>query len=371
MRIGVPKEIKSDESRVALVPAGVHQIVTAGHDLLVETHAGEESGYTDDDYQQAGATILPSAADVYEQAGMVLKVKEPQPCEMPFISRGQIVFTYFHFAASRELTESMLRSGAIALAYETVQTEDGELPLLVPMSEIAGRMAVQQGAKYLERRMGGRGILLSGVPGVPPANVLVLGGGVVGSNAATIAAGMGADVFVLDTNLRRLRHLDEIMPPNVRTIMSNHYNIRTLLAVADLVIGAVLIPGAKAPKLITRDMLSLMKPRSVLVDVAIDQGGCVETSHPTTHENPIYMVDNVVHYAVANMPGTVPRTSTIALTNATLPYVLKIAFAGWEKAAHEDAAIRHGLNIVRGEIVHRAVAEAFEMPLADWATSAG
>ena len=366
MRIGVPKEIKPDESRVALLPSGVHQMVEAGHELLVETNAGRESGYSDSDYQAAGATVVGHASEVFGHADLILKVKEPQQEEIRLIRQGQVVFTYFHFAADRHLVDAMVRSGAVAIAYETVQTEDGELPLLIPMSEIAGRMAIQQGAKYLERRMGGSGVLLSGVPGVAPANVVILGGGVVGSNAAVIAAGMGADVFILDTNLRRLRHLDEVMPPNVRTIMSNHYNIRKLLPIADLVVGCVLIPGAKAPKLVTREMLSLMKPRSVIVDVAIDQGGCFETSHPTTHEDPVFVVDDIVHYAVTNMPGTVPRTSTIALTNATLPYALKIANDGWKAAAASSSAIRSGLNIVEGKVVHPAVANAFGLECAEW-----
>lgn len=366
MRIGIPKEIKKDESRVAGVPAGVQQFVDEGHEVFVESGAGDETGYTDGDYREAGAQIVGTASEVFEKAGMILRVKEPQPSEYRLLRPGQIVFTYFHFAASRELTESVMKSRIVAIAYETVQTPDGELPLLIPMSEVAGRMAVQQGAKYLERRMGGRGVLLSGVPGVPPANVVILGGGVVGSNAALIAAGMGADVFVLDVNLRRLRYLDEIMPKNVRTVASNRYNLRTLLPIADLVIGAVLIPGAKAPKLVTRDMLSLMKPRSVIVDVAIDQGGCFETSKPTTHENPTYVVDDVLHYAVTNMPGTVPRTSTIALTNATLLYALRIASLGWQRAAREDSAIRKGLNMVDGRIVHPGVAAAFGLPLSEW-----
>ena len=366
MLIGIPKEIKKDESRVAGVPAGVHQFVEAGHEVMVETGAGEESGYSDPEYREAGAAIAQSGAEVFGKAELILKVKEPQPSEYPMLRPGQTVFTYFHFAASRGLTEAIMRSRIVAIAYETVQTPDGELPLLIPMSEVAGRMAVQQGAKYLERRMGGRGVLLSGVPGVPPANVVILGGGVVGSNAAVMAAGMGADVFVLDIDLKRLRHLDETMPKNVRTVVSNRYNIRALLPVADLVIGAVLIPGAKAPKLLTRDMLSLMKPRSVIVDVAIDQGGCIETSRPTTHEDPTYVVDNVIHYAVTNMPGTVPRTSTIALTNATLPYALEIAEKGWERAATDDPAIRKGLNMVDGNVVHPGVAAAFDLPLRKW-----
>jgi len=366
MRVGVPKEIKADESRVAIVPAGAHQLATTGHAVLVQAGAGVESGYADEEYVSAGATVVPGAEAVYRDADMILKVKEPQPSEYPLLRPGQVVFTYFHFAADRALTEAMMAARIVAIAYETVQTPDGELPLLVPMSEVAGRMAVQEGAKYLERRMGGRGILLGGVPGVPPAKVLVLGGGIVGQNAATIAAGMGADVTVLDVDLKRLRHLEEIMPPNVKTIMSNYYNIAALLPHADLVIGAVLIPGAKAPKLITRAMLKLIKPRAVIVDVAIDQGGCVETSRPTTHNDPVYEVDGVLHYAVSNMPGTVPRTSTLALTNATLPYAARIADLGWCRAAKEDPAIRSGLNMVDGRIVYAKIAEAFGLPTEEW-----
>ena len=366
MRVGIPREIKKAESRVAIVPAGVHQLVAAGHDVFVESGAGEESGYVDDAYEVAGATILPSAGETFAAADMIMKVKEPQPSEYDLLRPDQVVFTYFHFAADEGLTRGMMDRRIVAIAYETVQTPDGELPLLIPMSEVAGRMAVQEGAKFLERRMGGRGILLGGVPGVPPATVLVLGGGIVGQNAAIIAAGMGADVTVLDINLRRLRYLDEIMPQNVKTMMSNHYNIAALLPHADLVVGSVLIPGAKAPKLITREMLAFMKPRAVIVDVAIDQGGCIETSRPTTHEDPIYDVDGVVHYAVTNMPGTAPHTSTLALTNATLPYAVAIANEGWEAAAQRDGAVRHGLNMVRGKIVHEGVAAAFGMPWEAW-----
>jgi alanine dehydrogenase len=366
MRVGIPSEIKKAESRVAIVPAGVHQLHAAGHEVLVQSGAGEESGYVDAAYREAGATIVATAAGVFAESDMIMKVKEPQPEEFPMLRSGQIVFTYFHFAADEILTDAMVQREVVAIAYETVQTDDGELPLLIPMSEVAGRMAVQEGAKFLERRMGGRGILLGGVPGVPPAHILVLGGGIVGQNAAIIAAGMGADVVVLDINLKRLRHLDEIMPQNVKTMMSNHYNISELLPHVDLVIGAVLIPGAKAPSLIRREMLGLMRPRAVIVDVAIDQGGCVETSKPTTHEDPVYEVDGVVHYAVTNMPGTVPHTSTLALTNATLPYAMEIANLGWQNAARTDPAIAHGLNMVEGTIVHRGVAEAFARPWEEW-----
>jgi alanine dehydrogenase len=362
MRVGVPSEIKSDESRVAITPAGVDQFCTAGHTMLVQAGAGLDSGYTDEEYIKAGARIVEGAYVVFTESEMIMKVKEPLPEEYDYLRPDLIVFTYFHFAAARELTDAVIDSRVVAIAYETVMNHGGELPLLVPMSEVAGRMAVQEGAKYLEKRMGGRGILLAGVPGVPPANVMILGGGIVGKNAAIIAAGMGADVTIFDINLRQLRYLEDIMPPNVKTMMSNNYNIAAMLPLADLVIGAVLIPGAKAPNLITRDMLGYMKDRSVIVDVAIDQGGCIETSHPTTHNDPIYVVDNVVHYTVANMPGTVPRTSTIALTNATLPYALEIASHGWIAAARKDPAIRHGLNIVKGDVVHQKVAEAFDLP---------
>ncbi len=366
MRVGIPREIKKAEGRVAITPAGAHQMAAAGHDVLVEAGAGEESGYSSRQYEEAGAQIADSAAEVFSRSDMIMKIKEPQPEEYDLFRAGQIVFTYFHFAAHEALTQAMLDKQIVAIAYETVQTPDDELPLLIPMSEIAGRMAVQQGAKYLERRMGGRGVLLGGVPGVPPAHVLVIGGGIVGQNAAVIAAGMGADVIVLDIDLQRLRFLDNIMPRNVKTMMSNHFNIAAMLPHVDLVIGAVLVPGAKAPNLITRDMLGLMRPRAVIVDVAIDQGGCVETSRPTTHEDPVYYVDDILHYSVANIPGTVPYTSTIALTNATLPYALKIANRGWRDAAASDSALRHGLNMVEGTLVHQGVAEAFGLPWEEW-----
>lgn len=366
MRVGIPREIKKAEGRVAITPAGAHQMAAAGHEICVQSGAGEESGYTDEQYVEAGAQIAGSAAEVFDRSDMIMKIKEPQPEEYELFHAGQIVFTYFHFAANEALTRAMLDRQIVAIAYETVQTPDRELPLLIPMSEIAGRMAVQQGAKYLERRMGGRGVLLGGVPGVPPAHVLIIGGGVVGQNAAVIAAGMGADVIVLDIDLKRLRFLDNIMPQNVKTMMSNHFNIAAMLPHVDLVIGAVLVPGAKAPNLITREMLGLMRPRAVIVDVAIDQGGCVETTRPTTHEDPVYYVDGILHYSVANMPGTVPCTSTIALTNATLPYALRIANRGWHEAAASDAALRHGLNMVEGTLTHRGVAEAFGLPWEEW-----
>jgi len=361
MIIGVPKEIKTDEFRVALLPVGAEMLTSSGHTVLIERGAGLESGITDKEYQEAGAEILDTPEEIYAKADLILKVKEPLPSEYNLIRRGQIVFTYFHFAASRELTEAIMRSGCIAIAYETVQKADGSLPLLIPMSEVAGRMAVQEGAKYLERRMGGRGVLLGGVPGVAPAQVVILGGGVVGTNAAKIAAGMGARVTILDINLDRLRYLDDVMPKNVTTLVSNPSNIRMAISEADLLIGAVLIPGFKAPKLVTKKMLGLMKPRSVIIDVAVDQGGCVETIKPTTHRDPIYLVDDIIHYGVANMPGAVPRTSTIALNNATLPYVIKIANEGYLKAIKSDPSLKRGVNIFEGKITHRGVAEAFNL----------
>jgi alanine dehydrogenase len=359
MIIGVPKEIKNNEYRVGMVPAGVRQLARAGHRVLIETHAGEGSGITDEEYIQAGAEIVRDANMVYETSDMIIKVKEPLPQEYELIREGQIIFTYFHFASSRELTEAMIRRKAICVAYETITTSDGKLPCLTPMSEVAGRMSIQEGAKYLEKPMKGRGILLSGVPGVDPARVLVLGGGVVGANAAKIAAGLGAQVTIADINLERLRYLADIMPPNVVTLMSNEDNIRSRLVLADLVIGAVLVVGARAPRLITRDMLKLMKPGAVIVDVAIDQGGCVETSRPTTHADPIFIVDNVVHYCVTNMPGAVGRTSTYALTNVTIPYALKIANYGWPQFVREDPALAAGVNIVKGIITCKPVAECF------------
>jgi alanine dehydrogenase len=361
MIIGVPKEIKTNENRVGLVPVGVATLRQFGHTVIVEAKAGVESGFDDAAYLEAGAKIAKNAKEVYHKADMIIKVKEPIKQEYHSIRRDQIVFTYFHFAASKELTGAMMKSQAVCIAYETVQKPDGSLPLLIPMSEVAGRMAPQEGAKYLERTMGGRGILLGGVPGVEPATVVVIGGGVVGTNAAKIASGLGAKVILMDNNLYRLRQLDDIMPKNVITLMSDRYNIRKVIQQADIVIGAVLIPGAKAPKLITKDMLKTMKPGSVIIDVAVDQGGCVETAKPTTHENPTFVIDGVVHYCVANMPGAVPFTSTIALTNATLPYAVEIANKGWEKAVQNYVELRHGLNMVDGLITHKAVADAFHM----------
>ena len=359
MIVGIPKETKPDEYRAGIVPVGVENLVSRGHSVLVEKDAGVGSGIPDDDYARAGAQIVPQAADIYSRSALVVKVKEPIGPELAMLAKDQVLFTYFHFAASRELTDAVLASGATAIAYETVRSAAGRLPLLTPMSEIAGRMSIQAGAKCLERPMEGRGILLSGVPGVEPASVVILGGGVVGANAAKVAAGLRARVVILDLDLDRLRYLDDVMPTNVTTLMSNSYNIRQELRSADLVIGAVLIEGAKAPKLISRADLALMKPRSVIIDVAIDQGGCAETSRPTTHSTPTYIVDDVVHYCVTNMPGAVGRTSTYALTNATLPYVVKLADMGWRKAAAADQGLAHGVNVVAGRVTNRAVAETF------------
>ncbi|WP_276496996.1 alanine dehydrogenase [Pontibacter litorisediminis] len=359
MIIGVPKEIKNNENRVGVTPAGVIELVRNGHTVYVQSTAGEGSGFMDDDYTSAGATILPSIEEVYGIAEMIIKVKEPIESEYSLIKEDQLLFTYFHFASHEPLTRAMIDRKAVCLAYETVEKADRSLPLLVPMSEVAGRMSVQEGAKYLEKPMGGRGILLGGVPGVRPAKVMILGGGVVGTNAAKMAAGMGADVTILDNNLQRLRYLDDIMPANVNTFMSNEYNIRELLPTHDLIIGAVLIPGAKAPHLITRDMLKEMRPGTVVVDVAVDQGGCIETCKPTTHQDPTYIIDDVVHYCVANMPGAVPYTSTLALTNATLPYAIQIANKGWQKACSDNAELLKGLNVVQGKVVYQGVAEAF------------
>ena len=359
MKIGIPKEIKNNESRVALTPSGAKTLVQHGHTVMVETHAGENSGFTDLQYIKAGAEIIPTAAEVYAAAEMIMKVKEPIACEYKLIRPNQLVFTYFHFASGKELTMAMIESKAVCLAYETVEKADHTLPLLIPMSEVAGRMSIQDGARCLEKPKGGKGILLGGVPGVKPAHVLVLGGGVVGTQAALMAAGLGAHVTIADISLPRLRYLAEIMPANVDTLMSTSYNIEELLPHTDLVIGAVLIPGAKAPHLITRDMLKLMQPGSVLVDVAIDQGGCFETSHPTTHAEPVYTVDGILHYCVANIPGAVPFTSTLALTNATLPYAVTLANMGWEKACEVNEDLRKGLNIVNGKVVCKAVADTF------------
>ncbi len=362
MVIGTPKEVKEHEYRVGLVPVGVDALRAMGHTVLVEAGAGQGTGISDAEYAAAGAELAPDVATVYARAELIVKVKEPQPEEYNLLRAGQVLFTYFHFAASRSLTEAMIARHVVCIAYETIQTADGQLPLLTPMSEVAGRMAVQEGAKYLERPMEGRGILLSGVPGVQPATVLVLGGGVVGTNAARIAAGMGANVLVMDIDVARLRYLEDTLPPNVTTLMSNPHAIRANLPAADLVIGAALIPGAKAPHLITRDMLALMKPRAVIVDVAVDQGGCVETSQPTTHADPVRLVEGVVHYGVTNMPGAVAGTSTYALTNVTLPYVRLLAEHGWKEAARTNPAIRRGVNIVEGRVTRREVATAWGLP---------
>jgi alanine dehydrogenase len=361
MKIGIPKEIKTNENRVSLVPAGAESLVAAGHSVLLETGAGLGSGFTDDQYTAVGAKIAPSADATWADADMIMKVKEPIEPEWKRMKKGQTIFTYFHFAADEKLTKAHMASGAVCIAYETVELPNRELPLLVPMSEVAGRMAVQEGAKYLEKLYGGRGVLLGGVPGVPPAKVVILGGGVVGINAAKMAAGMGAQVTILDTSLERLRYLSDVMPANVQLIFSNRHNILDQIATADLVVGGVLIPGAVAPKLVRKGDLKTMRPGSVIVDVAIDQGGCVETIHATTHENPTYVVDDVIHYGVANMPGGVPRTSTLALTNATFPYALTLASKGWKKALAENPALLKGLNVVDGKVTYRGVAEAFGM----------
>jgi alanine dehydrogenase len=362
MIIGVPKEIKTNENRVALVPAGAEAFVTRGHDVYLEQGAGLGSGFPDQAYVATGAKILPTADAVWSKADMIMKVKEPIAVEWPRMRAGQVIYTYFHFAAAEELTRAVISSKAIAVAYETVQLPHGELPLLTPMSEVAGRMAVQEGAKYLEKVFGGSGILLGGVPGVTPGDVAIIGGGVVGINAAKMAAGLGARVTILDISLERLRYLDDVLPANVTTLYSNRHNILDAIRRADLVVGAVLLPGAKAPHLVKREDLKLMKPGSVIVDVAVDQGGCVETIKPTTHENPTYFVDGILHYAVANMPGGVPRTSTLALTNATLSYGLRLARDGWKKASKDDPALRLGLNVVEGKVVYPGVAEAFNLP---------
>jgi alanine dehydrogenase len=363
MLIGVPKEIKNNENRVGLTPAGVAEFRKHGHEVYVQATAGNGSGFSDAEYEQAGATVLPTIEDVYAKAEMIVKVKEPIASEYPLIKENQLLFTYFHFASGEELTHAMIERKAVCLAYETVELPSRALPLLIPMSEVAGRMAPQEGAKYLEKPLKGRGILLGGVPGVKPAEVLVLGAGIVGTQAAKIAAGLGAKVTVMDISLNRLRELDDFMPKNVVTQYSNEYNIREAIKTADLIIGAVLIPGAKAPHLITRDMLKTMRPGTVLVDVAVDQGGCIETCKPTTHENPTFIIDDIVHYCVANMPGAVPYTSTLALTNATLPYAVKLANLGWQEACRRDEALRLGLNVVHGKVVYKGVADAWGLPL--------
>ena len=360
MIIGLPKEIKNNESRVALTPAGVYELKQHGHEVFVQTGAGCHSGYEDQEYQQVGGIILPDIEKVYEKADMIVKVKEPIEEEYGLIRDNQIVFTYFHFASSEKLTRAMLDSNAICIAYETVECENGRLPLLTPMSEVAGRMAVQQGARYLEKPVKGKGVLLGGVPGVQPGKVLILGAGVVGVQAAKMAAGLGAMVTILDIDMDRLRYVNDVMPNHVVTEFSNSYNIRKHIKTHDLIIGGVLIPGGKAPKLITREMLSEMQPGTVMVDVAVDQGGCFETTRATTHEDPVYIIDDVVHYCVANMPGAVPYTSTKALTNVTLPYVLKIADQGWENACNYNPGLSKGLNIVHGKIVYEGLAGVFQ-----------
>ena len=359
MIIGVPKEIKNNENRVGMTPAGVAELVKQGHTVYVQASAGANSGFADEEYTAVGAKMLPTIEATYAAAEMIVKVKEPIAPEYKLIKKGQVVFTYFHFAADKILTEAMIESGGICIAYETVEKEDRSLPLLTPMSEVAGRMATQVGARFLEKPRGGKGKLMGGVTGVRPARVLVLGGGIVGTNAAQIAAGMGAEVLITDINLSRLRYLSEVMPKNVKTLYSSMHNIRMELPNIDLVIGSVLIPGDKAPHLITKEMLKMMKPGTVLVDVAIDQGGCFETSHPTTHSEPTYVVDGIVHYAVANIPGAVPFTSTMALTNATLPYTVALANKGWRKACKDDPALALGLNVVEGQVTYKAVADVF------------
>ena len=365
MIIGVPKEIKKNEDRVALTPAGVLELSKKGHKVYVQTHAGEGSGFSNEEYVKAGAEILGTIEEVYSIAEMIIKVKEPIESEYNLIKENQLIFTYFHFASYQPLTNAMIDRKSICLAYETVEMPDRSLPLLIPMSEVAGRMSVQQGAKYLEKPIKGRGVLLGGVPGVPPGKVLILGGGVVGTQAAKMAAGLGAQVVIMDVSLNRLRYLNDVMPANVVTMFSNEYNIRSLIKTHDLIIGAVLIPGAKAPNLITRDMLKEMRPGTVLVDVAVDQGGCIETCRPTTHEDPTFIIDDVVHYCVANMPGAVPFTSTLALTNATLPYAILLADLGWKEACNRNAALKKGLNIVNGKVVYKGVADAFNLEYHD------
>src|SRR5687768_4097928 len=363
MLIGVPREIKRDEYRVAMLPVGVEELTRAGHRVLIEAGAGLGSGIPDQEYAQEGAEVVASANEIYEQADLIVKVKEPLSAEFPLIKSGQTIFTYFHFAASRELTEAMLASGATCLAYETLRDAQGRLPLLTPMSEVAGRMSIQEGAKFLERPQMGRGILLAGVPGVAPAHITILGGGVVGANAAKIAAGFQADIAILDVNMDRLRYLDDIMPPNVNVLYSDRHTIRQELKLADLVVGAVLIPGAKAPRLITRADLNYMKPGSVIIDVAIDQGGCLETSRPTTHSSPVYLEEDVLHYCVTNMPGAVGRTSTFALCNVTLPWVLQLATRGIDPACRDLAPLASAVNIRAGGVTNQAVAETFGMKL--------
>jgi alanine dehydrogenase len=361
MIIGVPTEIKNNESRIALTPSGTLELTKRGHTVYVQKNGGTGSGFNDQMYKDAGAKILDTIEEVYAIAEMIMKVKEPIESEYKLIKKDQLVFTYFHFASHRPLTDAMIKSGAICLAYETVEAADRSLPLLIPMSEVAGRMAIQQGAKYLEKPIKGKGVLLGGVPGVPPGKVLILGGGVVGTQAAKMAAGLGAQVTILDVSLTRLRYLNDVMPANVVTRFSSEMTIRDLIPHMDLIVGAVLIPGAKAPNLITRDMLKLMSPGTVVVDVAVDQGGCIETCKPTTHEDPTYIIDDIVHYCVANMPGAVPYTSTVALTNATLPYAIHLANKGWRQACNESNELKLGLNVVNGKVCYKAVSDAFNL----------
>ncbi|MBX9851720.1 MAG: alanine dehydrogenase [Cytophagaceae bacterium] len=363
MIIGVPKEIKSNENRVALTPGGVKDLKKCGHTILVQSTAGEGSGFTDKEYSEAGASIIATAKEIYAGADMIVKVKEPIESEYNLVKKDQIIFTYLHLASSEVLTKAMIKSGAVCIAYESVEKTDRSLPLLIPMSEVAGRMSVQQGAKYLEKHNKGRGVLLGGVPGVQPANVVVLGGGIVGMNAAKMAAGLGAKVTIMDVNVARLRQLSEVLPANVTTLYSNSYNILKTIKEADLIIGAVLIPGAKAPVLISKEMLKEMKAGTVLIDVAVDQGGCIETCKPTTHDNPTYVIDGIVHYCVPNMPGAVPFTSTLALTNVTFPYISQLANKGWKKACAENEELKKGLNIVNGKVVYAPVANTFNLKL--------
>ncbi len=365
MIVGVPIEIKNNENRVALTPAGAIEFVKKGHTVYIQHDAGLNSGFPDEMYIEAGAEILPTIEDVYAKADMIIKVKEPIEPEYKLIKEGQLLYTYFHFASCQPLTDAMIASKATCLAYETVEEADRSLPLLVPMSEVAGRMSIQEGAKYLEKTFGGKGILLGGVAGVLPAKVLIIGGGIVGTEAAKMAAGLGADVTIMDISLNRLRYLDDVMPSNVKTMVSNEYNVRELIKDADLIIGAVLVAGSKTPNLITADMLPEMRPGTVLVDVAIDQGGCIETTKPTTHDDPIFTIDGVIHYSVANMPGAVPNTSTLALTNATLNYGLKLADMGWKAACNKYEALKKGLNIVDGKVVYKGVADAWDLPYTD------
>jgi len=365
MIVGVPREVKPDEYRVALLPVGAEELAAAGHTLLLEAGAGLGSGITDSQYTEAGATIVQDANEIWARADLVVKVKEPQPSEWPLTRKGQVLFTYFHFAADERLTRAVMASGITAIAYETIRDGAGRLPLLTPMSEVAGRMSIQEGAKYLERPTEGRGILLAGVPGVAPAEVAILGGGVVGANAARVAAGLGANVQILDVNLDRLRYLDDIMPPNVTTLYSDRHTILQAIERADLVIGAVLITGARAPRLVRRDDLKRMKQGAVIVDIAIDQGGCIETSRPTTHRQPTYLVDGIVHYCVTNMPGAVGRTSTYALCNVTLPYVLQFAKKGWQQVARTDKGMAQGVNIDQGRVTNLAVANTFQLPYSE------